>query len=100
MSRFGDSHGLWATKPWLSPKRLIKRQPLATVATLATRKSLPKITDWRVLEFDRPSLRSAFGETLRRVPALLELAIARCEFLDRVRKLAALRPRAVSLVVP
>jgi len=27
--RFGDSHGLWAMQPWLSSKRLIKRQPLA-----------------------------------------------------------------------
>ena len=30
---FWRNHGLWAAKPRLSPKRLIKRQPLANPAT-------------------------------------------------------------------
>ena len=43
VSRFGVSHGFLATKPWLTPKRLIKRQPLANPATVKLRLDGPLV---------------------------------------------------------
>ena len=49
VNRFGDSHSLWATKPWLSPKQLIKRQPLAGSAMNALMATGPTpLTDFMI----------------------------------------------------